>query len=79
MDFVHVYFTIGIILYLVIVSLMYFIGVDNIKEIMDREDREDIKNIDINEPMTHVILMFLLIVIWPFTIMWLINENTKNN
>lgn len=75
MTFVHVYFTIGVILYLVIVSLMYFVGVDNIKELMRREN---IENIDINEPMVHLILIFLFIVIWPFTIMWLINENTKN-
>jgi hypothetical protein len=54
---------------------MYFVGVDNVKELMHREN---IENIDINEPMVHLILIFLLIVIWPFTIMWLINENTKN-
>jgi hypothetical protein len=75
MTFIHAYFTIGVIFYLVIVSLMYFVGVDNIKELMRREN---IENIDINEPMAHLILMFLLIVIWPVTIMWLINENTKN-
>lgn len=75
MTFVHAYFTIGVILYLVIVSLMYFVGVDNVKELMRREN---IENIDINEPMVHLILMFLFIVIWPLTIMWLINENTKN-
>lgn len=75
MTFLHVYFTIGVIFYLVIVSLMYFVGVDNVKELMRREN---IGNIDINEPMVHLILMFLLIVIWPFTVMWLINENTKN-
>lgn len=75
MTFVHAYFTIGVIFYLVIVSLMYFVGVDNVKELMRREN---IENIDINEPMVHLILMFLLIVIWPVTIMWLINENTKN-
>jgi hypothetical protein len=54
---------------------MYFVGIDNIKELMDKDG---IKNIDLNEPMTHLILMFLCVVIWPFTIMWLINENTKN-
>ena len=75
MSFIHIYFTIGVIFYLVIVSLMYFVGVDNVKELMRREN---IENIDINEPMVHLILMFLLIVIWPVTIMWLINENTKN-
>lgn len=75
MTFLHVYFTIGVIFYLVIVSLMYFVGVDNVKELMRMEN---IENIDINEPMVHLILMFLLIVIWPFTVMWLINENTKN-
>lgn len=75
MTFLHVYFTIGVIFYLVVVSLMYFMGVDNVKELMRREN---IENIDINEPIVHLILMFLLIVIWPFTVMWLINENTKN-
>ena len=75
MSFIHIYLTIGVLWYLIIVSLMYFVGIDNIKELMDKDG---IKNIDLNEPMTHLILMFLCIAIWPFTIMWLINENTKN-
>jgi hypothetical protein len=75
MSFIHIYLTIGVLWYLIIVSLMYLVGIDNIKELMRRENIEDI---DINGPMTHLILMFLCVVIWPFTIMWLINENTKN-
>jgi hypothetical protein len=50
------------------------VGIDNIKNLTTEED---IKDLDFNSPITHLIIMFLLIVIWPVTIIWLINEIKK--
>ena len=76
MNFVTLYFIIGTFLYLTFVSLMYIVGIDNIKNMINNED---IKDVDVESPKAHIIFMFFLILIWPITIMWLINENTKNN
>ena len=59
-NFIQAYITIGVILYLMTVTFMYMIGKDYIN---DAINKGEIKDVDINSPILHLILMFLLIVI----------------
>lgn len=74
MSFAHIYFYIGLTLYLFFIMLIYMVGIDNIKNLTNEED---INDLDFNSPIVHLIIMFLLIVIWPVTIIWLIYEIKK--
>lgn len=75
MSFAHIYFFIGLTLYLLFMMLVYMVGIDNIKNLTTEED---INDLDFSSPIVHLIIMFLLIVIWPVTIMWLIKEIKKH-
>lgn len=70
-NFIQTYLIIGIALYLMTVTFICIIGKDYINEVIKKGE---IDNIDVNSPMLHLILMFLLIVIWPITIIWILNS-----
>ena len=70
-NFTQTYLIIGIALYLMTATFICVIGKDYIDEAIKKGE---IENIDVNSPMLHLILMFLLIVIWPVTIIWILNS-----
>lgn len=71
-NFATIYFSVGLIIYMVYMSLIYMVGPDNIKTLLDEEKY---KNIDINSLMFHVISIFLCVVIWPISLTIIFNNN----
>ena len=70
------YFIIGFLLYTLILYLIYYIGIDNIK---NTTDDEDIKNLDFEAFSTNIILLILCVFLWPVTLLYLLLSNNKNN
>ena len=75
-NFFLVYVIIGFLLYTLILYLIYYIGIDNIKNITDDED---IKNLDFEAFSTNIILLILCVFLWPITLLYLLLSNNKNN
>jgi uncharacterized membrane protein len=59
-----------------ILYLIYYIGIDNIK---NTTDDEDIKNLDFEALSTNIILLILCVFLWPVTLLYLLLSNNKNN
>ena len=70
------YIIIGFLLYTLILYLIYYIGIDNIKNLTDDED---IKNLDLEAFSTNIILLILCVFLWPITLLYLLLSNNKNN
>ena len=70
------YILIGFLLYTLILYLIYYIGIDNIKNLTDDED---IKNLDLEAFSTNIILLILCVFLWPITLSYLLLSNNKNN
>ena len=70
------YIIIGFLLYTLILYLIYYIGIDNIKNITDDED---IKNLNFESFSTNIILLITCVFLWPVTVLYLLLSNNKNN
>ena len=75
-NFFIVYIIIGFLLYTLILYLIYYIGIDNIKNITDDED---IKNLDLEAFSTNIILLIVCVFLWPIIVLYLLLSNNKNN
>lgn len=75
-NFFLVYIIIGFLLYTLILYLIYYIGIDNIKNITDDED---IKNLDLEAFSTNIILLIICVFLWPVILLYLLLSNNKNN
>ena len=75
-NFFIVYIIIGFLLYTLILYLIYYIGIDNIKNITDDED---IKNLDLEAFSTNIILLIVCVFLWPIILLYLLLSNNKNN
>ena len=71
-NFFLVYVIIGFLLYTLILYLIYYIGIDNIKNITDDED---IKNLDFESFSTNIILLIVGVFLWPITILYVLLNN----
>lgn len=74
-NFFFTYIIIGFLFYTLILSLIYHIGIDNIKNITDDED---IKNLNIESFSTNIILLILCVFLWPVTILYVLLSNNNN-
>lgn len=68
------YIIIGFLLYTLILYLIYYIGIDNIKNLTDDED---IKNLDLETFSTNIILLILCVFLWPVTILYVLLNNNN--
>lgn len=68
------YILIGFLLYTLILYLIYYIGIDNIKNLTDDED---IKNLDLEAFSTNIILLIVCVFLWPVTILYLLLSNNN--
>ena len=75
-NFFLVYIIIGFLLYTLILYLIYYIGIDNIKNITDDED---IKNLDLEAFSTNIILLIICVFLWLVILLYLLLSNNKNN
>jgi hypothetical protein len=74
-NFLSIYLIIGFIFYTIITFFIYFIGIDNIKNMTDDEA---LKNLDLNSFSANIILLILTLLLWPITLTYTIINN-KNN
>lgn len=69
-QFIEIYFTIGFIIFMLLISAMYIIGFENIKkEIKDLNDSSEFS-------IVIGILIFSLI-LWPLIVIWTIKQKFK--
>lgn len=73
-NFFFVYIIIGFLFYTTILSLIYHIGIDNIKNVTDDED---IKNLDLEAFSTNIILLILCVFLWPVIVLYLLLSNNN--
>jgi uncharacterized membrane protein len=73
-NFFFTYILIGFLLYTLILFLVYYIGIDNIK---NTTDDEDIKNLDFEAFSTNIILLILCVFLWPVTLLYLLLSNNN--
>lgn len=74
-NFFLVYVIIGFLFYTLILYLIYYIGIDNIKNLTDDED---IKNLDFEAFSTNIILLIICVFLWPVTILYVVLSNNNN-
>lgn len=68
------YIIIGFLFYTIILYLIYYIGIDKIKNLTDDED---IKNLDLEAFSTNFILLILCVFLWPIIILYLLLSNNN--
>ena len=73
-NFLSIYLIIGFIFYTLITFFIYFIGIDNIKNMTDDED---IKNLNFESFSTNIILLIVCLFLWPITILYLLLSNNN--
>lgn len=73
-NFLFTYIIIGFLFYTIILYLIYYIGIDNIKNLTDDED---IKNLDLEAFSTNFILLILCVFLWPITLLYLLLSNNN--
>lgn len=73
-NFFFAYVIIGFLFYTIILSMIYHIGIDNIKNLTDDED---IKNLDLEAFSTNIILLILCVFLWPITLLYLLLSNNN--
>lgn len=73
-NFFFVYIIIGFLFYTIILSLIYHIGIDNIKNITDDED---IKNLNFESFSTNIILLITCVFLWPVTVLYVLLNNNN--
>ena len=71
-NFFFVYIIIGFLFYTIILSLIYHIGIDNIKNVTDDED---IKNLNFESFSTNIILLILCVFLWPIILLYVLLNN----
>lgn len=71
-QFLQFYVFIGLIIYAILTSTMYYFGIDNIKRELDNEEAKKLSE-------TSIIIGLLLfsITLWPIIVIWAININNK--
>lgn len=75
-NFFFAYIIIGFLFYTIILFLISYIGIDNIKNVTDDED---IKNLNFDSFLTNIILLILCVFFWPVIVLYLLLSNNKNN
>lgn len=75
-NFFLVYVIIGFLLYTLILYLIYYIGIDNIKNLTDDED---IKNLNFEAFSTNISPLIACVFLWPLIILYVLLSNNKNN
>ena len=72
-QFLHFYVFIGLIIYTILITVMYYFGIDNIKREIENEEAKKLSE-------TSIIIGLLLfsIILWPIILIWAININNKN-
>lgn len=72
-QFLQFYVFIGLIIYAILTSTMYYFGIDNIKRELDNEEAKKLSE-------TSIIIGLLLfsITLWPIIVFWAFNINNKN-
>ena len=73
-NFFFAYIIIGFLFYTIILSLIYHIGIDNIKNVTDDED---IKNLNFESFSTNIILLILCIFMWPTILLYVLLSNNN--
>ena len=73
-NFFFTYIIIGFLFYTLILYLIYYIGIDNIKNLTDDED---IKNLNFEAFSTNIILLIVCVFLWPITILYLLLSNNN--
>ena len=68
LDFISIYLFIVILVYVYLVTKMYYIGIDNIKN-------ENTK--DLNEISILIGIFFICVLMLPLVIIWIINKKIK--
>lgn len=68
------YFIIGFSLYLLLITIINIIGIDNLKKMTDDKD---INELDFNAPMFQLIFALIWTIAWPLIIMYLIINYNK--
>ena len=71
-NFFFAYIIIGFLFYTLILSLIYHIGIDNIKNVTDDED---VKNLDFEAFSTNIILLIACVFLWPITLLYVLLNN----
>lgn len=74
-NLLSIYLIIGFIFYTIITFFIYFIGIDNIKNMTDDEN---LKKLDLNSFSANIILLILTLLLWPITLTYTFINN-KNN
>ena len=72
-QFLHFYVFIGLIIYTILTSAMYYFGIDNIKREIDNEEAKKI-----SETSIIIGLLFFSIILWLIIVIWAININNNN-
>lgn len=70
--FLLTYIIVGLFLYLIMCTVITYVGIDNIKNLTDDEN---IKKIDLNSPLTVIYMSIICLFLWP--VLFIINY--KNN
>ena len=68
------YFIIGFSLYLLLITIINMVGIDNLKKMTDDKD---INELDFNAPMFQLIFALICTITWPLIIMYLIINYNK--
>lgn len=68
------YIIIGFLFYTIILFLISYIGIDNIKNVTDDED---IKNLNFDSFLTNIILLILCVFLWPVTLLYVLLSNNN--
>lgn len=71
-QFSHFYIFIGLIIYTILISVMYYVGIDNLKREIDNEEAKNL-----SETTILISLLFFSIILWPIIVIWTININNK--
>ena len=71
-NFLLAYIIVGLFLYLIICTVITYVGIDNIKNLTDDEN---IKNLDLNSPLTVIYMSIICIFLWPLLIIINYNNN----
>lgn len=72
-QFINFYVFIGLIIYAILTSAMYYFGIDNIKRELDNEEAKNL-----SETSIIIGLLFFSILLWPIIVIWAFNINNKN-
>lgn len=69
-QFIEIYFIIGVIIFMFLISAMYIIGFENVKK--------EIKELNDTSEFSVVIgILFFSLILWPLIVYWMIQQKFK--